>query len=342
MRVLVQRFSALGDILILLPILQQLKAERPDLELAFVSKPFVKPLFKQLGIRFYPAKVKGKHQGVTGLNRLAREIQKDFKPDLVIDAHMVLRSMVISRSFQLMGVKVNAIRKERPARKRFLKANPLERKALKPISQLHLDTLKRAGFDINFDRENILVAPYLLTEETQAWWDANRASQNIGLAPGARHLSKAWPKEHFIELIKNTAKADRKFFLFGGPDESELLQEIGRASEANFEVIAGKFSLDQEIAICKELNAFVSNDSSNMHLAAWAKIPVISIWGGTHPDAGFAPYGQAELQVGLDDDALDCRPCSIFGTSECARGDFACLNQLRPSKVADKLALTLA
>lgn len=341
MRVLVQRYSALGDIFILLPILQQLKMHYPEIELGFISKPFVEPLFKELDIKFYPAKTKGKHKGLKGLNRLARELAKDFKPDLVIDAHSVLRSMILSRSFQLQGIKVESIRKERKARKQFLKASAESRIPLQAFSQLHLDTLARAGFKFPFDRNNIPIAPYSLGSETAVWWEQNKASQNIGLAPGARHLSKAWPSHHFIDLLRETKKADRRFFLFGGPDEVESLKKIGEESGADYQVIAGKFSLDQEIALCKNLNAFVSNDSSNMHLAAWSGIPVISLWGGTHPTAGFAPYGNEDLQMGLADEALDCRPCSIFGTSECKRGDFACLQDLKPNSVAEKLRSVL-
>jgi ADP-heptose:LPS heptosyltransferase len=342
MRVLVQRYSALGDILILLPILQQLKKDYPDVELAFVSKPFLEPLFGDLNIRFFPAQVKKKHKGLKGLNRLAREINKDFKPDLVIDAHMVLRSMIVSRSFQLLGTKLQTIRKERPARKRFLAAKPGERAALHPISQLHLETFARAGFKLNFNREAIPIAPYKLNGDSERWWSQHKAAQNIGIAPGARHLSKAWPKQRYIELLQETKQAQRKFFLFGGKDEQDLLQEIAEQSGTPCEVVAGKFSLDQEIALCKELDVFVSNDSSNMHLAAWAKTPVVSIWGGTHPDAGFAPYANEDQIVQLEDDELDCRPCSIFGTSECARGDFACLHHIKADRVAQKIECILA
>lgn len=341
MRILVQRYSALGDIFILLPILQQLKLHYPQVQLGFVSKPFVEPLFTDLDIEFFPIKTKGKHKGLNGLHRFSRELLKDFKPDLVIDAHAVLRSMVLNASFQLQGLKVEAIQKDRKARKDFLKAKAQNRKPLQAFSQLHLNTLARAGFALPFDRNNIPLAPYTMHPETEAWWQVHKAEQNIGIAPGARHLTKAWPSHHFIDLMQQTKGENRRFFLFGGPDEVESLKKMGVESGADYQVIAGKFSLDQEIALCKNLNAFVSNDSSNMHLAAWSGIPVISIWGGTHPEAGFAPYGNEHLQLGLADDALDCRPCSIFGSSECKRGDFACLQELHPKTVAAKLSALL-
>lgn len=337
MKVLVQRYSALGDIIILLPILQQLKLDYPELKIAFASKPLVAPFFNDLDIEFIPIDHKGKHKGLRGLRRFAKEIEEQFGPDIIIDAHMVLRSMVVSRSFQLSGRKVYSIRKDRPARKRFLKAAAEGREPLMQISRLHLENFQRAGFDLNFNRESIPIAPFSLDEEIKLWFEERKALQNIGIAPGSKHLSKTWPNEKYLEVMKGLKSKDRHFFLFGGWDEHDTLDKLGRESGCSYSVMAGKFSLDQESALCKELSVFISNDSSNMHLAAWSGCPVVSIWGGTHPDAGFAPYMNEAHMVALGDDELGCRPCSVFGTGECSRGDFACLHHLDSQSVLQKV-----
>ncbi|WP_421754582.1 glycosyltransferase family 9 protein [Croceimicrobium sp.] len=337
MRILVQRFSALGDIMILLPILQQLKAEHPEHEIALLSRPFIGTLCQDLGLQFYGAQLQKEHKGLIGLKRLVKEVNRDFKPDLLIDAHSVLRTKIISKFFALKGVPSESLHKDRQARKAFLESSTPSQAALTPVSQLHLETFARQKIEISFDRAKIKSAPYTLNGEHEEWWTSRKAEINIGIAPGARHKSKEWPREKFIALMKDLERPERKFFLFGGPDEVEVLTELAKAAAVSFEIVAGKLKLDQEIALMKHLDVFVSHDSSNMHMAAWSGRPVVSIWGGTHPGAGFAPYANENNIVSLPEGTLDCQPCSIFGTSTCKRGDFACMQDLAVNRVATKV-----
>ena len=83
-----------------------------------------------------------------------------------------------------------------------------------------------------------------------------------------------------------------------------------------------------------QLEVMISMDSSNMHLASLVGTPVVSIWGATHPYAGFMGWGQSEDNVVQVE--LDCRPCSIFGQKPCLRGDFACLNNILPETIVEK------
>jgi len=329
MRILVQRYSALGDILILLPLLQQLKQDKPNLEIALVSRPFIKPLAEGIGLRFYAADLNAKHKGLTGLNRLAREINADFSPDIIIDAHSVLRSKIVSLSFKLMGKKVYALQKDRKARKDLLNTKDFKNQALKRMYQLHLETFSRAGLKLNFSPNKIPSAPFHLEENTKIWWQKEKAIINIGIAPGAKHKSKQWPSENFASFMNKEQSENTRFLLFGGPDEIDLLKGIGEQSNSDYRILAGKYSLAQEIALMKEMDLIISHDSSNMHLAAWSGTPVISIWGGTHPAAGFAPYANEQNILAVPDGSLDCRPCSIYGTSTCARGDWACMKNIK-------------
>jgi ADP-heptose:LPS heptosyltransferase len=103
-------------------------------------------------------------------------------------------------------------------------------------------------------------------------------------------------------------------------------------------IVAGRLKLPQEITLMTHLDLMVCTDSSNMHLATMVNIPVVSIWGGTHPDVGFAPFAKGEesiLQISRVD--VSCRPCSVYGKETCFRGDFACLNQITPQMVTDKI-----
>lgn len=103
--------------------------------------------------------------------------------------------------------------------------------------------------------------------------------------------------------------------------------------------LSGKLKLDGELALISHLNVMVSMDSANMHLASLVGVPVVSVWGATHPFAGFMGWGQSmDNAVQLD---LPCRPCSIFGNKPCLRGDYACLEGLKAEMIMNKINLIL-
>lgn len=338
MRVLVQRYSALGDLLILLPLLGSLRKQFPGAEIMLVSKSMVKDLALAEGLRFKAADLKGKHKGLAGLRRLAREIEHDFKPEIIIDAHYVLRSRVVNLFFKLRGRPVFHLEKDRAARKAFL-AGSSEGRFLKPVVQLHAENFQRAGF-LNFAIPAQVCFEGAFGPEIKSWVKEVLGKKNLGLAPFARHFTKTFPRDKMIDLLQGL-DPEVKLFFFGGPDEQEELEAMGQASKRDYAVVAGKFALQEELYLASQMQAFLSMDSSNMHLAAWSGTKVFSIWGGTHPQAGFA-------SLGSDDDSyfqveeLDCRPCSIFGRGDCPRGDFACMQGLDSLLMANKINAYLA
>ena len=90
-----------------------------------------------------------------------------------------------------------------------------------------------------------------------------------------------------------------------------------------------------ELALLSHLDTMVSMDSANMHLASITGVPVVSIWGATHPYAGFQGWGQEPSNFIQAD--MDCRPCSVYGNKPCLRGDYACLTRISPDTVAEKI-----
>ena len=107
--------------------------------------------------------------------------------------------------------------------------------------------------------------------------------------------------------------------------------------------MAGKLTLKEEMQLMAGLQAMVCVDSSNMHLAGLAGVPVISIWGGTDPITGFGPANNGKNKmIAVPFTELECRPCSVYGTETCQRGDFACLNRVTPQQVATSLSETIS
>ena len=166
----------------------------------------------------------------------------------------------------------------------------------------------------------------------------NNHEFNIGVAPYAKHELKMWPEENMIKLLSLISENNKcRFWLFGGMEESEKLASFQTRVPGSVN-LAGKLSLEEELALMSRLNVMIAMDSSNMHMAALAGTKVISIWGGTDPLSGFGAWMQPDnFFISIPVDELTCRPCTTFGKGKCRRGDFACMNWLTPEIVYNKL-----
>ena len=158
----------------------------------------------------------------------------------------------------------------------------------------------------------------------------------IGIAPFAQHPQKMYPVEKMKELIRLIAAGgNAKIFLFGGgKQEAETLQQW-QQELPGIVSLAGKMDLQSELQHIAQLDLMISMDSANMHLASLFGVPVVSIWGGTHPFAGF--YGWRQPLENAVQIELYCRPCSVFGNKTCYRGDWACLHELPPEKILQQV-----
>ena len=160
----------------------------------------------------------------------------------------------------------------------------------------------------------------------------------IGIAPFAAHEGKIYPlnlMEKVIAQLADRHPSARLFFFGGGQKEMAVFQQWVEKYPRCVVVGDHLRGLDRELTLMQRLNVMISMDSANMHLASLVGLPVVSVWGATHPYAGFYGYGQRpENAVQLD---LPCRPCSIFGNKKCMRGDLACLKNISPEQIINKV-----
>ena len=157
----------------------------------------------------------------------------------------------------------------------------------------------------------------------------------IGMAPFALHQEKTYPPAKMKEVIRLLEKDNRyKIFLFGSPGDAVVLGQW-QDEFKNVQSLAGKLNLKNELHFISNLDVMVSMDSANMHFASLYGVPVISIWGGTHPYLGFYGWGQSPQNAVQVD--LECRPSSVFGNKECPRDDLACMNLISPITVYDRI-----
>lgn len=335
-RILVLRFSALGDVAMTVPVIWSFLEKYPDHELWFVSRPFAGDLVAPLPrVNFIPVDLKQRHKGLPGLFRLFRELKSRGPWDAVIDLHSVLRTHVLTSLFAVTGTKVAKIDKGRDEKKKLIRK---ENKVFKPLPSTvdrYRQTFDRAGFPFElqkFPGEKIYGKDSL---DSQSPPLGDLGGPLIGIAPFAKHQWKMWPEDRMKQLMQMLDQKGYKIILFGGPGEEQEKLEDWAAKLKNARTFAGQLSMAEELKLICRLSVMVSMDSANMHLAGLAGTRVVSIWGATHPYAGFYGYGQS-----MDDAVqitLPCRPCSVFGNKPCHRGDFACMMSVTPERVYNKI-----
>ncbi|MDR1632884.1 MAG: glycosyltransferase family 9 protein [Dysgonamonadaceae bacterium] len=327
---LVIRLSSLGDVAILIPSLYSVASKNPDDKFLLVTKKPLQPLFfnKPDNLTVFPVQTKGEHKGFWGLIRAIRELNRmvnslGIKDIKVADLHAVIRSFAVDFFFRLKGAKIAVINKSRKDKKALVRKQNKKLAPLQTSFDRYQEVFRKLGYDthLNFNgfypKEN---------KKTGTW---------IGIAPFAKHLGKIYPFEQMEAVVRilNDRPAT-KIFLFGGKEECALLEEWTKKYE-HVESVAGLMPFPDELSLMNRLDVMLSMDSANMHLASLVNTPVVSVWGATHPYAGFYGYNQNLGNAAQID--LPCRPCSIFGNKPCWRKDYACLTGISPQVIADKV-----
>lgn len=326
--ILVTRLSALGDIAISVPLLKEYARNNPQIKFSVLSQPSTSPLFEGVdNLHFIPFNLPKEKRGVIDVIKFVRRELAPLGITDIADIHDVIRTKIIRWSLRFYGIPAKVIDKGRKEKKALVRGKGKVLKQLKQSIRRYEDVLVQLGLEeIGFSSKSISCSPKT----------ANGTERRIGIAPFAQHKGKCWPMEHVEECIRllTSDRANRVFLFGGGKREVEILEAVA-AKFPNTESVAGKFRMKQEQELMKSLDVMVSMDSANMHLASIAGTPVVSIWGATHPFAGFYGWGQ-NIGNALQTD-LECRPCSIYGNKPCARGDYACLNNIKPQQVVDKI-----
>ncbi len=315
-KILAYRFSAFGDVAMIVPVLKEFLSQNPDTEIVFVSRKNFADLFDGVERLTFRGVNLDNYKGVFGLRKLALELKKEFQPDFVADLHNVLRTKILSFFFK----KTATLDKGRTEKKQLTQKENKIKKPLKPTTERYADIFRKLGFKLKLSHQ--------LPENTLQ-------KSGIGFAPFAQHEGKMLPIEKSLELVKVLSQKNQVYLFGGGKKEVEILSKWEQELD-NVTSLAGKLSLTQELQKMAELETMISMDSANMHLASLVGTRVISVWGATHYFAGFLGYGQSENDI-VEIKNLECRPCSVFGNKPCYRGDYACLNKIEISEILKKI-----
>lgn len=311
---LVIRNSAMGDVAMLPHALRALRDACPDVRVTVLTRPLFKPFFAGLEVDFLEADFGGRHKGLLGLLRLAREARQRGV-DAVADVHGVLRSRIVGLLLGLHGLPVAHIDKGRVEKWFRLGCTNPDAAPLRHTVVRYCDVLRRLGFRFDDPQPAAkAVRPNPFGSKQGVW---------IGFAPFSAQRGKTYPEELAAELAAGlSARCDRLFIHSGGGDEAAFAERMERAYP-NVTALWGRVRIAGELDLIAHLDCMVSMDSLAMHMASLVATPVVSVWGATHPALGFLGWGCAsEGVVQLD---LPCRPCSVYGQRACKFGDYRCM-----------------
>ena len=336
--VLVIRLSALGDVALMAPLVHDYASANPDIRFTVAGPPLLQPLFSGMeNVEYLGLK---KKQSFIKIYKILNAVGADT----VVDLHKVNRvgfALTLLRVRHLLNFhfRLCALRKGKFTR--WLYLHHWRTAPRKPQYQRYDEVFQRAGLTKN----NCPVTPsHSLSRPLTL--------PRIGIAPFSQHKGKIWPWENTSQLVKMLAEHGYKVLLFGSKEEAPQLETLaaqlsnsspklgeGDRPEGVVEEcvtsLAGKQSFAEELEIIKSLTLMVSMDSSNMHFASVLGVPVVSIWGATHPNFGFYPPQQPHDNALCAN--LPCQPCSAFGSKPCHFGDYRCLTAITPERVFDRI-----
>lgn len=337
--ILIVRLSAMGDVAMSVPVIRALTEQYPECKITVLSKPFFKPLFDDIAqVSFFAAQVDVKHKGILGLYQLYRELKKE-KITHVADFHNVLRSKLLRALFILNGKPSVSINKGRAEKKALIRTANKVFKQLKTSHQRYAEVLNKLGFDLDLSnpspikKKTLSKKITLLTGLKEGDW--------IGIAPFAAFKAKEYPIYLMEEIVKElNYKGFKIFLLGGGKREIEILNTL-ESNYKNVVNLAGKFSLKEELEVISELDLMVAMDSGNAHLAAIQQTKTITLWGVTHPYAGFAPFHQPDDYCIVSDlEKYPKLPCSVYGNNV-INGYENVMDSISPNKVIEKIMSVL-
>ena len=310
----------MGDVAMTVPVIRafvnQSRSLGTEVKITFISRPFFKPFFEEIpNVTFFAFDANGRHKGFFGLLRLFHDLQQ-LDIDAFADLHNVLRSKVVRNLFALSGTKTAAVDKGRAEKKALTRA---ENKIFKPLTSMaerHVKVFQELGFSI--DLSNPVFPPKQKLDLAVINLTGKKSENWIGIAPFAQYDSKVYQLDLMQQVIDKLAEnKNNKIFLFGGGNkEIEILNSLSNQKE-NMIVVAGKIKFNQELQLISNLDVMLSMDSGNAHIAAMLGIKTITLWGATHPFAGFSPFNQPMENALVSDRNLYPKlPTSVYGNKK--------------------------
>lgn len=310
MKILVIRFSSMGDVIYTTPVVRCLKQQLPNAEVHFLTKPAFRYIYDNNPYLDKLLLLK------PSLNDTIADIKAE-NYDYLVDLHTNLRTSIIKLR---TGIKSFTYDKQRLRKWLSLKFR------LKLVPPTHL-----------VDRYMKTVAPLGVVNDGQPinYYVKNQYNLSnllpvthrqgyVAFVIGATHFTKRMPNYKIINICR---QINQPMVLLGGNDVKANGDEITQAVGAHVYNACGLTTLDESVYLTSQAQRLIGFDTGLTHIAEAFNIPIASVWGGTTPELlGVQPYHVDEaLVAGIE---LPCRPCSKFGLEKCPLGHFKCMNDM--------------
>jgi heptosyltransferase-2 len=336
-KILVIRFSSIGDIVLASPLIRVLRKRFPSMQIDFVVRKEYSDL-----VRYNPH-LNNVYEfdaagGLKELQRLKAMVLSE-RYDLVVDIHNSLRSRYL-RSF--IGTKnIVSINKRIFARTMLVRFKMNCYRDMVSVADRYIEPVRQYGIENDNGDLELFLPENVQSHITDTIVIAKHRQSTvvIGFCPSAKHNTKRWPQERFVELgtqlVKNN---DVRIYIFGSTSDSATCGFIANAinvstGEGSAIDFSGQFSLLETAAAMQSANVIVTNDTGLMHIATAMKKRVVAIFGSTVREFGFFPVGQKNIVV--ERKGLSCRPCSHIGRKNCPKGHFRCMLEIQVDEVVE-------
>lgn len=323
-----------------LPVIYSVCRTNPDTHFVLITRPSLISLFINAPANLL---VRGKdiaaYKGLGGARRLWKECNVEFAPGYLV----CLDNMGFSRSMaffaRLNGCRVSVVTDAGNSRQLIRRNN----KVMLPLMSARA-RYREAFFRLGLPVQHHFNGLYGTTGKGDPTLFATITAPPsgnekwIGIAPFAKHRGKSYPPHLMEEVLSilETELEDIRIILFGGgEDEIRILTDWASRHRCAMSPVQAKLGFPAELSMLSYLDVLLTMDSANMHLASLVNVPVITVWGATHPYCGFKGWHQDDsAMISLP---MPCRPCSLFGDRQCHRGDYYCLTSIKPRFIAEKV-----
>ena len=312
MKILIIRFSSIGDIVLTTPVIRCLKQQIPNAEIHFITK---KGFVTLLENNPYISKIYTINDKVAEVN----EALKNEKYDVVIDLHHNLRSAQVKRATGAKAYSFNKLNIEK-----WLLVNL----KINKLPQVHIvDRYFETAKQLNVTNDNLGLDYFIPAKDIVDTVSAFRLITNgyHALVVGGSYYTKQIPidKLHEICLL-----SDKPLIILGGKEDVAIGEQLENILKDKVFSACGKFNINQSASIIEQADKVITGDTGLMHIAAAFKKDIYSLWGNTIPTFGMYPYLPGKNSKILEVKTLSCRPCSKLGYNKCPKGHFKCMQDI--------------
>ena len=313
-KILVVRFSSIGDIVLTTPVVRALK-QQLNAEVHYLTKKSFR------GILAHNPYI----SQIITINSKVDEVAAELKAanyDFVVDLHHNLRSMQVKR---LLG-KPSASFPKLNVQKWLLVNLGINRMPAVHIVDRYFEAAKPLGISNDNAGLDYFIAP--ADEVNLNSLPESHQNGYIAVTAGAKFATKQLPADKLIAIIN---RVELPVVLLGGKEDTERAAAIEKACGSKVYNACGKYNLGQSASLVRQSARVIAHDTGLMHIAAAFHKRIHSVWGNTVPELGMTPYQPGEGSVIVQTEGLSCRPCSKIGYSKCPKGHFNCMNKIDPS-----------